>query len=156
MYRGGDKGLYVVARNFFLLLLTCSAWPCLGPAYQNKQTFISPLYNIRAALFMYHISHGMSRVVSLIWPVPILTCARPQQLNFSWIGPSLESLYNSLNRQQGRRARARPRFLPQNSVRLIHLYKSRHEPISLPIVFWYQCGIVVTAPYLPNQVLGNG
>ena len=41
-YRGGNKGLYVVARNFFLLLLNCSAWPCLGPAYQNKQTFISP------------------------------------------------------------------------------------------------------------------
>ena len=41
-YRGGNKGLYVVARNFFLLLLDCSAWPCLGPAYQNKQTFISP------------------------------------------------------------------------------------------------------------------
>ena len=32
MYRGGNKGLYVVARNFFLLLLNCSAWPCLGPA----------------------------------------------------------------------------------------------------------------------------
>ena len=32
MYRGRNKGLYVVARNFFLLLLNCSAWPCLGPA----------------------------------------------------------------------------------------------------------------------------
>ena len=33
VYRGGNKGLYVVARNFFLLLLNCSsAWPCLGPA----------------------------------------------------------------------------------------------------------------------------
>ena len=32
LYRGGNKGLYVVARNFFLLLLNCSAWPCLGPA----------------------------------------------------------------------------------------------------------------------------
>ena len=42
LYRGGNKGLYVVAWNFFLLLLDCSAWPCLGPAYQNKQTFISP------------------------------------------------------------------------------------------------------------------
>ena len=31
-YRGENKGLYVVARNFFLLLLNCSAWPCLGPA----------------------------------------------------------------------------------------------------------------------------
>ena len=26
------KGSYVVARIFFLLLLNCSAWPCLGPA----------------------------------------------------------------------------------------------------------------------------
>ena len=32
LYRGVNKGLYVVARNFFLLLLNCSAWPCLGPA----------------------------------------------------------------------------------------------------------------------------
>ena len=32
MYREANKGLYVVARNFFLLLLNCSAWPCLGPA----------------------------------------------------------------------------------------------------------------------------
>ena len=31
-YREENKGLYVVARNFFLLLLNCSAWPCLGPA----------------------------------------------------------------------------------------------------------------------------
>ena len=29
IYRGGNKGLYVVARNFFPLLLNCSAWPCL-------------------------------------------------------------------------------------------------------------------------------
>ena len=27
-----NKGLYVVARNFFLLLLNCSAWPCLAVA----------------------------------------------------------------------------------------------------------------------------
>ena len=26
------KGSYMVARIFFLLLLNCSAWPCLGPA----------------------------------------------------------------------------------------------------------------------------
>ena len=32
MYRGENKGLYVVARNFLLLLLNCSAWPCQGPA----------------------------------------------------------------------------------------------------------------------------
>ena len=32
MYREVNKGLYVVARNFVLLLLNCSAWPCLGPA----------------------------------------------------------------------------------------------------------------------------
>ena len=31
-YRARNKGLYVVARNFFLLLLDWSAWPCLGPA----------------------------------------------------------------------------------------------------------------------------
>ena len=31
-YRGPRNGLYVVGRNFFLLLLNCSAWPCLGPA----------------------------------------------------------------------------------------------------------------------------
>ena len=32
IYRARNKGLYVVARNFFLLLLNCSAWPCLGVA----------------------------------------------------------------------------------------------------------------------------
>ena len=32
IYRGGNKGLYVVARKFFMLLLNCSAWPGLGPA----------------------------------------------------------------------------------------------------------------------------
>ena len=31
-YRDRLKGLYVVARSLLLLLLTCSAWPCLGPA----------------------------------------------------------------------------------------------------------------------------
>ena len=29
---GQTKGSYVVARIFFLLLLNCSAWPCLDPA----------------------------------------------------------------------------------------------------------------------------
>ena len=32
VYRDRLKGLKVVARSLFLLLLTCSAWPCLGPA----------------------------------------------------------------------------------------------------------------------------
>ena len=32
IYRARNKGLYVVARNFFLLLLNCSAWPCLAVA----------------------------------------------------------------------------------------------------------------------------
>ena len=32
VYRGEKKSWYVVARNFFLLLLNFSAWPCLGPA----------------------------------------------------------------------------------------------------------------------------
>ena len=32
MYRDRLKGWYVVARNFFLLLLNCSAWPCLAVA----------------------------------------------------------------------------------------------------------------------------
>ena len=32
LYRDRLKGLYVVGRNFFLLLLDFSAWPCLGPA----------------------------------------------------------------------------------------------------------------------------
>ena len=31
-YRDRLKCWYVVARSLFLLLLTCSAWPCLGPA----------------------------------------------------------------------------------------------------------------------------
>ena len=30
-YREVNKSLSVVARNFFLLLLNCSARPCLGP-----------------------------------------------------------------------------------------------------------------------------
>ena len=32
LYRAHGKCSYVVARNFFQLLLNCSAWPCLGPA----------------------------------------------------------------------------------------------------------------------------
>ena len=32
VYRDRLKGLYVVARSLLLLLLSCSAWPCLGPA----------------------------------------------------------------------------------------------------------------------------
>ena len=32
VYRAPGKCLYVVARNFFLHLLNCSVWPCLGPA----------------------------------------------------------------------------------------------------------------------------
>ena len=32
VHRAREKGLYVVARNFFLLLLNCSAWPCLAVA----------------------------------------------------------------------------------------------------------------------------
>ena len=32
MYRDSLKGLYMVARIFFLLLPNCSAWLCLGPA----------------------------------------------------------------------------------------------------------------------------
>ena len=32
LYRAPGKSLYMVARYFFLLLLNCSAWPCLGPA----------------------------------------------------------------------------------------------------------------------------
>ena len=32
VYRARKKGLYVVARNFFLLLLNFSAWPCLAVA----------------------------------------------------------------------------------------------------------------------------
>ena len=32
LHRDSLKGLYMVVRIFFLLLLNCSAWPCLGPA----------------------------------------------------------------------------------------------------------------------------
>ena len=32
MYRAEKKSWYVVARNFFLLLLNFSAWPCLAVA----------------------------------------------------------------------------------------------------------------------------
>ena len=32
VYRAEKKFWYMVARNFFLLLLNFSAWPCLGPA----------------------------------------------------------------------------------------------------------------------------
>ena len=32
IYRAEKKSWYVVARNFFLLLLNFSAWPCLGAA----------------------------------------------------------------------------------------------------------------------------
>ena len=39
IYRDRLKGLYVVGRSLFLLLLHCSAWPCLGPAKQDLLTF---------------------------------------------------------------------------------------------------------------------
>merc|ERR1739842_13568 len=39
MYRAPGKCLYVVARNFFLLLLNCSAWPCLGPVCKKYILF---------------------------------------------------------------------------------------------------------------------
>ena len=46
VYRAPGKCLYVVARNFFLLLLNCSAWPCLGPAWQKIHTFSGcPVHN---------------------------------------------------------------------------------------------------------------
>ena len=32
VYRAEKKSWYVVARNFFLVLLNFSAWPCLGAA----------------------------------------------------------------------------------------------------------------------------
>ena len=32
LYSARKKSLYMVARNFFLLLLNRSAWPCLGPS----------------------------------------------------------------------------------------------------------------------------
>ena len=34
-----QAGLFVVERNLFLLLLNCSAWLSVGPAYQDLQTF---------------------------------------------------------------------------------------------------------------------
>ena len=41
VHRDRLKCLYVVARNLYLFLLTCSARPCLGPAYQDLHTFLS-------------------------------------------------------------------------------------------------------------------
>ena len=38
-YRDRLKDLYVVVISLFLLLLTCSAWPCLGPALQDLYGF---------------------------------------------------------------------------------------------------------------------
>ena len=38
-YEAPEKGLYVVWRNFFLLLVNCCAQPCLGHASQDLQTF---------------------------------------------------------------------------------------------------------------------
>ena len=49
MYRDRLKGwyTYVVARNFFLLLLNFSAWPCLGAAQQDLQRlFLSSVHLI--------------------------------------------------------------------------------------------------------------
>ena len=53
IYREGNKGLYVVARDFFLLLLNCSAWPCLGPAEQDRQ-----MKDLRVALLRTRSSGG--------------------------------------------------------------------------------------------------
>ena len=41
-----NKGVYVVARNFFRLLLNCSAWPCLGWVLLSKtyKPLFTPLY----------------------------------------------------------------------------------------------------------------
>ena len=47
-YREANKGLYVVARNFFLLLLNCSAWVLLS----KTQTFISP-----SVVLLYYSLH---------------------------------------------------------------------------------------------------
>ena len=41
-YRGENKGLYMVARNFFLLLLNCSAWVLLSKTYKP---LFAPLHN---------------------------------------------------------------------------------------------------------------
>ena len=49
LYRGGNKGLYVVARNFFLLLLNCSAWPCLGPCLARQTNLYFPLCTRRSS-----------------------------------------------------------------------------------------------------------
>ena len=39
VYRDQLKGLYMVARNFFLLFLNFSAWLCPAVAYQNLHSF---------------------------------------------------------------------------------------------------------------------
>ena len=39
LYRYRLKSLYMVAWYFFLLLLKCYGWSCLGPAQQNLHTF---------------------------------------------------------------------------------------------------------------------
>ena len=41
MYREVNKGLYVVGRNFFLLLLNCSPWVLLS---KTNKPLVSPLY----------------------------------------------------------------------------------------------------------------
>ena len=40
IYRDGLKCLYKVVRSLFLLFLTCSARPCLGPASQDLHIFL--------------------------------------------------------------------------------------------------------------------
>ena len=42
-YRDRLKRWYMVAINFFLLLLDSFAWPCLGVAQQELQTFYTEL-----------------------------------------------------------------------------------------------------------------
>ena len=68
IYRDRLKCLYVVARSLILLLLTCSAWLWLGPAYQDFTTLMKSIYE----LFEMCLSGK-----SLSHPYPYPTPARP-------------------------------------------------------------------------------
>ena len=66
LYRYRLKSLYMVAWNFFLLLLNCYGWPCLGPAQQNLHTF-KPISAEGTGMAAMH-SCGLMKC---LWEIPV-------------------------------------------------------------------------------------
>ena len=71
VYRDRLKGLYVVARNFFLLLLNCSAWPCLAVAVAKSALLLADPCTCKCITEHLEWLHLVSNV-SWIWPARVI------------------------------------------------------------------------------------